>query len=113
MRVWITALAILALPGGALAEEWRRLAGSDITAALTARVLGYPDGRLQDFFATGRTLRGNDDGYWKVEGDLFCARFAPAESWSCYQVEAEVRGLDLRFTAGDGTRIVGRYVDLR
>lgn len=112
MRIWITALALMASPGGALAQEWRKLAGSGITAALTARVLGYPDGRLQDFFATGRTLVGDTEGDWKVEGDLFCQRFAPAQDWSCYGIEAERRGLDIRFTAPDGAGFVGRYVDL-
>ena len=112
MRISIVALILLALPGGALAQEWRKLAGSGIMAALTARVLGYPDGTLQDFFATGRTLIGDKEGDWKVAGDLFCQRFAPAQDWSCYGVEAGRRGLDIRFTAPDGTGFSGRYVDL-
>jgi len=110
MRGWIAGLAVLVLPVAAAAADWRKLDGPEITAALSARVLGYPDGTLQDFFADGRTLSGSSFGRWKVDSNRYCSIWPPSDIWTCYAVDAD--GLDIRFTAPDGTQSIGRYVDL-
>ena len=106
-----TLLVCLACP--AAAEDWVALSGPEITQALTARVLGYPDGTLQDFRAGGQTIAGTSEGHWRVRGDLYCAVWPPSERWSCHEVARSARGLDIRFTENDGSVTVGRYVDLR
>jgi hypothetical protein len=106
----IVALAAL-WPGIALAEGWERLDGPGITAALAARVLGYPDGTLQDFFADGRTLYGESWGQWEVRGDRYCSVWPPSDRWACHGVDRS--GLDIRFTDDAGATTVGRYVDLQ
>lgn len=108
----IVLLALL-VAGPVQAETWVALDGPAIRAALAARVLGYPDGTLQDFFADGRTLYGKSFGRWKVEGGTYCSQWPPSDLWSCYTVLREARGLDLKFIAPDGSETVGRYVDLQ
>jgi hypothetical protein len=103
----------LAASAAGRAEEWRALDGPQIVAALSARVLGYADGRLQDFKADGTTLADGGVGRWRVEADRFCSAWPPAERWACYGVEREARGLDIRFTDTSGHVTVGRYVDLK
>jgi hypothetical protein len=113
MRISVALLAFcagLALTP-ALAEGWERLDGPGITAALAARVLGYPDGTLQDFFADGRTLYGESYGRWEVREDRYCSLWPPSDRWACFDVDRQ--RLDIRFTAGDGTVTIGRYVDLQ
>ena len=104
----------LALAGPVLAEDWRKLDDAGITAALSARVLGYDDGSTQNFFQDGRTLyqagSGESWGKWWVEGGKYCSTWPPSDVPACYGVEAQ--GLDLRFTSGSGDVSVGRYQDL-
>jgi hypothetical protein len=107
------ALALSVTP--ALAGDWTPLTGPEITAALTARTLGYEGGGTQTFFADGRTLYdggGPEWGRWRVEGDRYCSVWPPSDRWTCYGVERHARGLDLRFVAEDGTPSDGRYIDL-
>lgn len=109
-----TLLIWLCLTVPALAEDWRTLDGPGITAALTARVLQYPDGSTQNFFQDGRTLyeagAGESWGKWWVEGGEYCSTWPPSDVAACYRVEAQ--GLDIRFTGKGGDISVGRYVDL-
>jgi hypothetical protein len=113
MRITLALLALL--PGlctaPARADGWEALDGPAIRDALGARVLGYPDGTLQDFFADGRTLYGDSFGRWEVRGDRYCSLWPPSDRWACYGVDR--MGIDIRFTAEDGTETVGRYVDLQ
>jgi hypothetical protein len=113
MRIGVAAFAVFAAiqPGLAMAEAWQTLDGPAITAALSARVLGYPDGTLQDFFADGQTLSGESRGHWEVRGDQYCSIWPPSERWTCYQVDQS--GLDIRFTDTSGVTTIGRYVDLQ
>ena len=112
MRISMALAATLWIfPALAGAEDWERLEGQDIATALVARVLGYPDGTLQDFFADGRTLSGDRFGRWEVREDRYCSQWPPSDRWDCFLVEQS--GLDLRFTDDNGTTIVGRYVDLQ
>jgi hypothetical protein len=108
MRIIVAALALW--PGIVAAEDWQVLDGPAITTALTARVLGYPNGTLQDFFDDGRTLYGDQWGQWQVRGDRYCSLWPPSDRWACYDVAQS--GLDIRFTADGGDATVGRYVDL-
>jgi hypothetical protein len=113
MRMAVALVALLVGSGAApaRAEAWEELKGPAITAALSARVLGYPDGMLQDFLADGRTLYGGSAGRWEVRGDRYCSIWPPSDRWTCYRVDR--KALDIRFTAEDGTETIGRYVDLQ
>jgi hypothetical protein len=57
-------LAVLVAPWPTIApaETWIDLQGPATAAASGQRVLVCPDKRLQDFFADGRTLHGNQWG---------------------------------------------------
>jgi hypothetical protein len=110
-------LLALMLASPAVAEDWRRLDGAGITAALSARVLRYEDGSTQNFFQDGRTLykAGATEswGKWWARGGSFCASWPPSDRPFCYVVDA--RGLDLRFTGigpTGGLVAIGRYIDL-
>jgi hypothetical protein len=107
------ALAVIWLlcPAPATAEAWEPLDGPGIAAALSARVLGYPDGTLQDFFADGRTLYGDSSGRWEVRGDRYCSVWPPSDRWICYRVDRN--RLDIRFIDDAGNALIGRYVDLQ
>jgi hypothetical protein len=108
-----TAALLVCLACPVAAEDWVALTGPEITQALTSRVLGYPDGTLQDFKAGGQTIAGSAEGRWRVQGDQYCSVWPPSERWDCYGVARSVRGLDIGFTGGDGSVTVGRYVDLQ
>jgi hypothetical protein len=108
-----TAALLVCLSCPAAAEDWIALTGPEITQALTARVLGYPDGTLQDFKDGGQTIAGAATGRWTVQGDLYCSVWPPSDRWDCYDVARSARGLDIRFTGDDGSVTVGRYVDLQ
>jgi hypothetical protein len=109
MRAAMVALVLMA--GPVSAEEWRLIDGPGIRAALKARVLVYADGTLQDFFADGRTLYGDQWGRWAVRDDRYCSSWPPAGRWDCYEVA--LRGLEVRFTSGGKDAVVGKYVDLQ
>jgi hypothetical protein len=107
-------LALIFWPALAMAEDWRRLDGPAITAALSARSLVYGDGTSQNFFADGRTLyeagAGASWGKWWAEADRYCSTWPPNSTPSCYGVAS--MGLDIRFTAISGAETIGRYNDL-
>lgn len=109
MRSLVMVLALW--PTLILAEDWQPLDGAGIASALAARVLVYEGGALQDFFADGRTLYGDQWGRWEVRGDRYCSVWPPSDRRACYDVAR--RGIDLRFTADGGTETVGRYADLQ
>lgn len=92
------------------ADDWRRLDGSGITAALTDRVLLFDGAATQKFNASGRTLYDNGQpswGYWRVQGDQYCSQWPPGQDWSCYDVEASETGV--RFLDGYGNVSTGTY----
>ena len=103
-------------PTTATAEDWQPLDAPAITLALTARTLAYKDGATQQFNADGSTIYTTDRdsiGAWRVEGPQYCSQWPPSDRWSCYDMTVSESGLDLRFTASDGSESVGRYVDLK
>ncbi len=107
----IAMLLLAAWP--AAAEDWQVLRGDAVRQALAARVLAYDGGATQNFFADGRTLYDSGSpswGLWRVDGDLYCSQWPPADRWDCYAVERN--GLDIRFVAAGGNTTIGRYIDL-
>lgn len=110
MRRFALLLALLATP--LAAQDWVPLTGTEIAAALTGRVLAYPDTR-QDFRASGRTLythKGRDSwGYWRVEGDQYCSQWPPNDLWACYALERS--GARLRFVGARDDITVATYAD--
>ena len=103
-------------PSTAMAENWHPLDAPAITQALTARMVAYDGGATQQFNADGSTTYTTTHvsyGAWRVDGTQYCSQWPPSDKWSCYDVAASDDGLDLRFTAGDGSESVGRYVDLK
>ena len=105
-------LCLIAMGTPVAAAEWRVLDGAGIAAALTDRVVIYPDAR-QDFRASGRTrytFGGRDSwGYWRVEGDRYCSQWPPSDLWACYGVE--VAGNRVRFVGQGDDITVGVYDD--
>ena len=106
-------LLLMALPLQAMAEDWQALAGQQIASALTSRTLGFPDGAIQDFAAGGILRRDGATGRWRVTATQYCALWPADPDWTCYSVERESRGLDIRFTDEGGSVTVGRYIDLQ
>ena len=111
-----TALGLALMSSPVMAQDWQPLKGPEITQALTARVVAYPGGQTQTFDADGRTLYDGGSaqwGHWRVDGDRYCSVWPPSDRWSCYGVDREAQGLDLRFVDDAGTATQGRYVDLK
>jgi hypothetical protein len=110
----LTALA--GLPTIALAQDWHPLNAPEIKTALTARTLAYDTTATQQFNEDGSTLYTTDhvsSGAWRIDGPQYCSQWPPSDRWSCYDVAVSESGLDLRFTAGDGSQSIGRYIDLK
>ncbi|WP_415403434.1 hypothetical protein [Tateyamaria sp. SN3-11] len=103
MRRFALLFAVLAQP--LVAADWVPLSGEEIAAALTGRMLAYPD-TTQDFRASGRTLyvhKGRESwGYWRVEADRYCSQWPPNDLWACYRMDR----------AGDRLRFVGEGEDI-
>ena len=103
-------------PTTAMAEDWLPLDAQAITLALTARTVAYKDGATQRFNEDASTIYTTphpSTGAWRVERNQYCSQWPPSDRWSCYDVALSADGLNLRFTAGDGSESVGRYVDLK
>lgn len=111
-----TLFALTFLPTIAVAEDWQLLDATTLNAALTARTVAYTGGATQQFNADGSTTYTTDHpshGAWRIDGTQYCSQWPPSDRWACYEVARSADGLDLRFTAGDGSESVGRYVDLQ
>lgn len=109
---FIVAFILIAAP--ASAQDWTKLNGQEISMALTARTLQYPDAK-QDFFADGRTLyevRQPSWGNWRVIANQYCSIWPPSDAWVCYDLERHKFGLQLRFVSRNGGTTIGKYVDL-
>ncbi|NRB02249.1 MAG: hypothetical protein HRU30_03200 [Rhodobacteraceae bacterium] len=103
MKHAICALLLL-MPGAVLAEDWTKLTGAEVHAALEGRTLQYKNA-WQDFRASGRTLynAGRDSwGYWGVRDDQYCSMWPPSDIWACYDLER----------SGDKLRFVGDHNDI-
>ena len=109
-------LTVALAPTTAMAEDWQPLDAPAATLAPTARTVAYDDGATQQFNTDGSTIYTTTNpsaGAWRVERNQYCSQWPPSDRWSCYNVARSEGGLDLRFTAGDGSESVGRYVDLK
>ncbi|MEX0309013.1 MAG: hypothetical protein AB3N17_02080 [Tateyamaria sp.] len=104
---------ILALwPGFLAAEEFRKLTGDEILAALTGQKLDYGEGVWQTFDDTMLTqyFSGRpSSGRWAVRGDQYCSVWPPSDLWACYDVEQS--GDVIRFVDGSGGITDGTYAD--
>ena len=103
-------------PTTATAEDWQPLDAPAITLALTARTVAYEDGATQRFNEDASTIYTTphpSTGAWRVDRDQYSSQCSPSDRWSCYDVAVSADGLDLRFTAGDGSESMGRYVELK
>jgi hypothetical protein len=104
---WL-ALIVALTPQMALA--WERLDGAGIEAALVDRRVIFDDYTQQTFTSQGRTQYVTEraaDGYWQVDGGLYCVSWPPSLTVECYALEVE--GDRLRFTSTDGVSSVGTY----
>ncbi|CUH81527.1 hypothetical protein TRM7557_03469 [Tritonibacter multivorans] len=80
------------------ADDWQRLEGAAISAALTGRTVEYSNGATQRFSETGFTEYDHGEpsfGSWAVRGDRYCSVWPPSDVWACFDVD--VAGERLRF----------------
>ena len=113
MRMPVLVGVALALAAPLAAQEWQRLDGAGIEAALSGRSLIY-EGASQVFYPSGRTLYDAGQpswGYWRVEGDKYCSQWPPGQRWDCYALERSDDGARLRFLDSEGRPFAGRYAD--
>jgi len=92
-----------------LAQDFQRMTGGDITAALADQSLMYPTA-TQTFYASGRTLydAGRPSwGYWTVRGDQYCSQWPPNDMWDCYDMATN--GTTIRFIGASGNATDGRF----
>lgn len=115
----MTAALVMAVAAGtatAQTDEWKRLTGDDVRSAVVSRTLVYGDGSTEEYRADGTlaiTQAGPPAlGAWMVSRDALCVRFPPAVQWTCYVLERQDGGIDLRFRGPNGTVSIGRYADL-
>lgn len=115
MRIAVfAAMGAFVLTCGALgaSQTWIALKGSDITQALTDRSLIY-ERATQRFYASGRTryTSGEDSwGYWRIEGDMYCSQWPPADGWACYTVQSGPNRA-LKFVGEGGAETIGIYAE--
>lgn len=92
----LVAAVLLSWPAVAVAEPVK-IDGPAIEKALSGQsVTGNQDGRgwSQDFRADGSTVyreanRDASPGYWRVQGDQYCSKWPPSDSWDCYDMAME------------------------
>ncbi|MEL6643965.1 MAG: hypothetical protein AAFQ79_08530 [Pseudomonadota bacterium] len=115
MRQLVAGLVMLAA-SAAGAEDWRTLAGEEVTIALTEREVIYDleFDVSQTFYASGRTKYtfGNPRwGWWEVRGDAYCSLWPPSDEWECYGVALSPDGASVRFIGAAGDVTDGVYAE--
>ncbi|MGI9367489.1 MAG: hypothetical protein ACR2O2_01510 [Ruegeria sp.] len=106
------ALILALCPGLVWAQEYRRLNGDEILAALSGRNLKYENGASQVFepsMFTQYFSEGPSSGQWAVRNDQYCSLWPPSDLWACYEVQQS--GDVIRFVGEGGDMTVGRYSD--
>ena len=109
MRYFFAVWLFLAMP--AAAEDWTQLNGGEIRDALADAILDYEDA-WQVFHASGRTLYnagGDSLGKWDVSGDQYCSQWPPNTAWTCYDVDLNAGGDQVRFRGRGDNVTVGTY----
>lgn len=109
MRLWALML-LFAVPAHGQ-ESWTPLDTDQIRAALSDRVVFYPDAR-QTFLASGETIYEVPEpawGAWEARDDQYCVRWGSAKDWTCFDIDLSDDGNSLRFIGAMGDITVGRY----
>lgn len=91
---------------------WTPVNGIDIAQVLTGRSLLY-ELATQHFYASGRTRYTSSEdswGYWRVEGDMYCSQWPPADGWACYTVQSGPNRA-LKFVGESGAETIGTYAE--
>ncbi len=113
MKFLTVVLVIATFP--AHAQDWQKLNGPQIEAALDDRRVQYQSG-WQEFYESGKTLynAGRDSwGYWRVQGDQYCSQWPPNAGWDCYNFYRSKDGLQVRFESGQGHLTDAVYGELK
>lgn len=108
--IWLLIFAASAVT----AEDWERLDGPGIEAALTGKTLVYDGIARQTFGAGGETVYTTDrpsQGRWAVRAGQYCSVWPPSDTWACYDVARSGDGGQIRFTASDRSSSVGLYAE--
>ena len=106
------ALILTLWPGVLAAEEFRKLSGDEILAALTGQKLDYGEGVWQTFSDTMSTqyFSGRPSaGRWAVREDRYCSVWPPSDLWGCYDVQQS--GDVIRFVDNTGGTTDGVFTD--
>ena len=111
----ILCLAMLtgAVAGPVAANDWTRLTGAEIEAALNDTTLQYVDAE-QKFYASGKTLYDHGRpswGNWAVRGDEYCSQWPPADGWACYRMDRNAVDGRLRFVTKAGATTEGTILE--
>lgn len=113
MRVFYAVLFTLTLGSSAWAADWTALNGPEISEALSERSLRYT-GATQVFYSSGRTFYDSAQpswGHWRVEGDQYCSKWPPADSWECFKVSRSGNGQSIRFLDADNRPVIGTFYE--
>lgn len=110
--------AVLSLStSGAFADEWVKLDGSEVEAALDERSLKYKTA-TQKFYKSGRTLYDSGRpswGNWRIQGDQYCSEWPPNAGWECFDFERRINSSDnsvtIRFISKSGSVTEGTYLE--
>lgn len=109
---FLAAVLVALMPVVVQAQEWQRLTGEAVRAALSGRTLAYESGATQSFRADGGTTYVTDSeslGQWRVEGDRYCSVWPPSDRWTCYGITQSADGQQIGFVSADGSAEIGRY----
>ncbi|WP_299076195.1 hypothetical protein [uncultured Ruegeria sp.] len=104
------ALILAIWPGFLAAEEFRKLSGDEILAALSGHKLTYGEGIWQTFDDTMLTQYYSgrpSSGRWAVREDRYCSLWPPSDLWACYDVQKS--GDTIRFVDDAGATTDGTY----
>jgi hypothetical protein len=97
-----------------MAEDWEKLAGPEIEAALDEKKVKYPTA-TQTFYKSGKTLydAGRPSwGNWRIQGDQYCSQWPPSAGWECYDFERNGEtGAAVRFISKTGHVTEGTYLE--
>lgn len=112
VRRFVYILTAMLCAGPVMAQDWTRMTGAEIEAALDERALLYADNIRQVFYKSGKTLYDNGRpswGNWAVRGDQYCSEWPPADGWNCFAMDRHSSNEKLRFVSETGHITEGSY----